>query len=104
EFNGGWPIDRAVVEREVFVLLPSVIVEVDGGNKIAKWRETLFEALGFRKIGKVRVADIEIEAQAGEASFVDKIAEVAGIAHFAAGVLNADGDAHVVRVQDEMLE
>ena len=50
------------------------------------------------------MADIEIEAQAGEASFVDEIAEVAGIAHFAAGVLNADGDAHVVRVQDEMLE
>src|SRR5260370_23964108 len=51
DFNGGGPIDGAVVGWKVFVLLAMIVVEVDGGNEIAEGRETFFEALFFGEIG-----------------------------------------------------
>src|SRR5439155_22895814 len=77
---------------------------MDGRDKITQRRETFFEALIFGEIGEIRVPDIEIEAQTGQSSLVDKIAEVTRIAHFAGGVLNTACDAYVVRVQDEVFE
>jgi len=45
----------------------------------------------------MRVADIEIEAQSGEARSFHKGREDSGIAHFAGGVFRADGGAACVR-------
>jgi len=52
----------------------------------------------------MRVADIEIEAQSGEARFFHKGAKIGGIAHFAGGVFEADGGAGVACVEGEMFE
>jgi len=50
------------------------------------------------------VADIEIEAQAGEAGLVHEGAEIGGIAHFAGSVFDADSYAAVVGVENQMFE
>src|SRR5260370_42370768 len=102
--DGGGPIDGAVVGRQVLVFLAAIVVEVDRGDKIAQGQETFFEALVFWEVREVRVADIKIEAEAGETGFVDEGAEITGITHFAGGVFNADRDARMVRVQNQMLE
>src|SRR6266851_9631355 len=52
----------------------------------------------------MRVTNIEIEAQAGEAGFVVEGAEISGIAHLAGGVFDADGNADVLGMEDKMLE
>src|SRR5713226_8429475 len=102
--DGSGPIDGAIVGRKMFVLLAMIVVEVDGGKETAERRETFFKTLFFGEFGKVRVADIEIETQAGETGLVGEGAEISGITHFAGGVFNADGDAGMARVQDQMLE
>src|SRR2546427_11619184 len=50
------------------------------------------------------MANIKVKAQSREARFVDEGAEIAGIAHFAHGVLHADRDARMMRVQNQVLE
>src|SRR2546427_8071251 len=50
------------------------------------------------------MANIKVKAQSREARFVDEGAEIAGIAHFAHGVLHADRDARMMRVQHQVLE
>src|SRR5260370_15539994 len=70
--DGGGPTDGAVVGWKVLVLLAMIVVEVDGGNEIAERRETFLKALFFGEFGKVRVANIEIEAETGPARFVDE--------------------------------
>src|SRR6266851_10455391 len=76
DLDGRGPINGAVVGRKVLVFFAVIVVEVDGGDEFPQWREAFFESLIFRKIGEVRVADIEIEAQAGEARFIHERAEI----------------------------
>src|SRR5882762_776788 len=104
DFDGGGPVDGAFVGREMLVLVAVIVVEVNRGDQIAQRRETFFEALIFRQFGEVRVADIKIEAEAGETGFVDEGTEITGVAHLAGGVFNADRDARVVRMEDEVLQ
>src|SRR6202030_873210 len=49
-------------------------------------------------------ADVEVEAEASQARFVNECAEVGGIAHFAGGVLDGYGYADVARMKNQMLE
>src|SRR2546425_12811650 len=50
------------------------------------------------------MANVEIETESGETGFIDEGAEIARIAHFAHGVLHADRDARMMRVQNQVLE
>ena len=50
------------------------------------------------------MAYIEIEAQAGEAGFVDEGAQVSGGAHFAGSIFDAQSYAAMMGVQNEMFE
>src|SRR5229473_4641851 len=79
-------------------------MKMHGRNQIAQRRKTLFDALVFREVRQVRVADIEIETESGKTGFVDEGAQISRIAHFAGGVLDADSDARMMRVQNQMLE
>ena len=88
----------------MLVLFAVIVVDVGGNSEFAEGSEAFFDALVFRAIGQEGMADIEIEAEAGEARFVDESAEVGGIAHLAGGVLDGDGDTGVMGVQYEMLE
>jgi len=45
-------------------------------------------------------ADVEIETESGKTGFVDEGAQISRIAHFAGGVLDADSDARMMRVQN----
>src|SRR5260370_16867381 len=50
-FDGGGPVDGAVVGREVFVLFAVIVVEVDGRNKIAQRGDSFFCGLVLREVG-----------------------------------------------------
>src|SRR2546425_9873221 len=50
------------------------------------------------------MANVEIETESGETGFIDEGTEIARIAHFAHGVLHADRDARMMRVQNQVLE
>src|ERR1700676_1464676 len=50
------------------------------------------------------VADIKIEAQAGETRFAYERAEVVGSAHFAESILDAEGDTGVFGVKYQVFE
>src|SRR5258708_8132490 len=79
-------------------------MKMHGGNHIAQRRKTLVETLALREIREVRVADIKIETESRKTGFVDEGAEIAGIAHFTGGVFDADSDARMMRVQNQMLQ
>src|SRR5260370_37617970 len=79
-------------------------MKMHGGNHIAQWRKTLVETVACREIREVRVADIKIEPESRKTGFVDEGAEIAGIAHFTGGVFDADSDARMMRVQNQMLQ
>src|SRR6266566_5964638 len=81
-----------------------VVVEMDGRNQLPERRKTLLQTFFLREFGKMRVADIEVEAQAGKSSLVYKCSQVIGTPHFARRVFHTDGDAAVPRVQDEVLQ
>ena len=98
------PIDGAIVGRQVFVLLAMIVMKMHGRNEIVQRRKTFINALVFLKIREIRVPNIKIETQSGKARFINECAKITGIAHFAGGVLDADSDARVMRVQDQVLE
>src|SRR5260370_39294088 len=77
-------------------------MKMHGGNHIAQRRKTLVETLALREIREVRVADIKIETESRKTGFVDEGAVIAGIAHFTGGVFDADSDARMMRVQNQM--
>src|SRR5438046_6343478 len=81
-----------------------IVVKMDGRNQLPERRKTLLQTLFLREFGKVRVADIEVEAQAGKPRLVYKCSKVIGTPHFALRVFHTDGDAGVPRVQDKVLE
>src|SRR6266851_2100202 len=81
-----------------------IVVKMHGRNEIVQRRKTFFNALVFLKIREIRVANIKVEAQPSEARLIDESAKIIGIAHFAGGVLDADSDARMMRVQDQVIE
>jgi len=88
----------------MLVLFAVIVVDMSAGDEVAQGFEASGDAGVLGAFGEMRVADIEIEAQGSEPSFVYKGAKIGGIAHFAGRVFNAEGDAGVVRVQGEMFE
>src|SRR5207237_9370158 len=89
-FDGGGPVDGAVVGREVLVLFAVIVVEVDGRNKIAQRRETFLDARVLRKVGEVCVANIKVEAHSGTAVFVDENTEIIVITHLKDAILHTN--------------
>src|SRR5258707_12845858 len=81
-----------------------IVMKMHGRNKIVQRRKTFINALVFLKIREIRVPNIKIETQSGKARFINERAKITGIAHFAGGVLDADSDACMMRVQDQLLE
>ena len=72
QLYGGGPVDGAGVGREMLIFVAVIVVEMDAGDEITHRLETFFDAFFFRAVNEVGVAHIEIETQAGEASFVDQ--------------------------------
>src|SRR5437870_12733823 len=81
-----------------------IVVKMDGRNQLPERRKTLLQTLFLREFGKVRVADIEVEAQAGKRRLVYKCSKVIVPPQSALRVFHTDGDAGVPRVQDMVLE
>ena len=88
----------------MLVLFAMVVVEMHGRNQFTERRKTFFQAFLFGQFREEGVADIEVEAQASESRLVHKGAKVVGTAHFAQSIFDANGNAGVARVQDQVLE
>src|ERR1700676_382172 len=88
----------------MLILLAVIVVNVRRNHELSQVRKRFFDAFGFRAIGKMRMAGVEVETQTGEARFVYESAKVGGIAHLAGGVFHGDGYAAVVSMQNQMLE
>ena len=97
--DGGWPVNGAVVGRQVLVLFAVIVVNVGASDKFAQRFEAVGDAVGLGIVCQMRVANIEIEAYGGQSRFGDKRAKVGGLAHFAGGVFDADGHSSVVGVK-----
>src|SRR5580704_7366198 len=88
----------------MLVLLTVVIVNVGADHVVAKQPETVCHAIGFRAVAEVRVANIEIEAQAVEAGLAEEGSQIRGSAHFTGGVLDTDSYADMVGVKSQVLQ
>src|ERR1700730_1019207 len=88
----------------MLVLLAVIVVNMHAGDEFAQRRKAFLDALLLWAVGNMRVADIEIEAQAGQARFVVKGAEIRRIAHLAGSVLDADVYTDMLGMQHQVLE
>lgn len=104
EGEGGGPVDGAVIGRKVLILFAVIVMDVSADGEFAERLEGFGDAFLRWAFGEEGVANVKIEAQAGEAGFVDEGAQVGGLAHFAGGVFNANGYADMFGVKDEVLK
>ena len=88
----------------MLIFFAVIVVQVCAGDQIAHGLEALFDALFGGAVAKMRVPDVKIKAQAGESRFVHKSAQVSRIAHFAGSIFDAQSDAAMVGVKNEMLK
>src|SRR5271168_545113 len=88
----------------MLIFFAVIVVDVRGDRQFAQGSKRCLDPLGFRAIGKMRVADVEVEAEARQTRFVNEGAEIGWIAHLASSVLDGDRYSAMVRVQNQMLE
>src|SRR6516164_1896980 len=88
----------------MLVLLAVIVVAVGAGDELSQGLEAFCDAFSLRSIGQMSMTNIEIDAQSVEPGLIDKRPQVRRLAHFGVGVLDANCDAGVTRVQRQMLE
>src|ERR1700741_59880 len=88
----------------MLVLFAMIVVNVRADYEFTHRLKAFGNALSLQAIREVRVANIKIDAQAGEAGLIDERGEVGWLDHFRVRVFDANGYARVASVQRQVLE